>query len=712
MSGVVKAVSNAIGSVVKGVGKVVSSIGKTVVNTVKGALSNPIGTIAKVAAISTGQLWALPIIDGAQVLANGGSLGDALKTGAISAASTWVMSPTGGNLAGTFSSALGNETLGSVAANALRGGTTSALTGGNFAEGALQGGLQAGVAGGVNALGVNDWIKNSALGAGLGATGAQIATNALTGGLKSALTGGDVGAGITGGVTGSLFNQAGQGLSNLNRTVSSWFNSDNEALKESATAMAMTQDEGAKAYQEYNDLSNSYEATVKPLYDEVMTHKNALDTNADLYNQTSEEINELVKNYNDAEARGDTAEMERISALYDAKSEELDKIYGAYEKANADLEASYAKYETTNSDIQNRANELRSVVENTDEKMAQLQAEGQAREDQANLEAFQNASAGQGIFDTASNEQIFDDGSSITTFDDGTSIVKDADGTMFSYDANGQLFTADNKLAPQGTAPKGEANAWAKTLQGFAKAGAGIGASMIGGGMHAPTGQGTSTVGGAMGANALANQESDEATPTIISNQQPSEDFDLFGFLKGGSKLTYIPGVTDVLGFKPENTEYLNYTGGTQTPLGSSDNSESVPPSIYDIDFNNTNTTDTADQDMNNNYLDYGGQYVDSDYAEGGHVPEFYSEGGASYVGTRDGDGTQDKVPAMLSSNEYVIPAQVVSMLGNGSPDKGAGVLDQFVRAIREHKRSHNSDELEPDSLGPLGYLQQAMKGA
>jgi len=64
--------------------KVVTPVLKTVESTVKAALSDPIGTIARVAAYATGQLWAIPLIDGASVLAKGGNLGDALKTAAIS----------------------------------------------------------------------------------------------------------------------------------------------------------------------------------------------------------------------------------------------------------------------------------------------------------------------------------------------------------------------------------------------------------------------------------------------------------------------------------------------------------------------------------------------------------------------------------------------------------------------------------------------------
>ena len=88
------------------------------------------------------------------------------------------------------------------------------------------------------------------------------------------------------------------------------------------------------------------------------------------------------------------------------------------------------------------------------------------------------------------------------------------------------------------------------------------------------------------------------------------------------------------------------------------------------------------------------------------HVPEFYSEGGLRHTYVQgDGDGTSDSVPAMLANGEFVIPADVVSSLGNGSNDSGSKVLDEFLKTIREHKTKHESDKLPPDSKGPLAYL-------
>lgn len=121
-----------------------------------------------------------------------------------------------------------------------------------------------------------------------------------------------------------------------------------------------------------------------------------------------------------------------------------------------------------------------------------------------------------------------------------------------------------------------------------------------------------------------------------------------------------------------------------------------------------------------NNYIDhnfdsnYAPQMANGGQTHGGgleHIPEFYSEGGLNnrYVKGR-GDGTSDDVPAMLANGEFVIPADVVSGLGNGSNDSGAKILDEFLKVIRRDKRAASPDKLPADSKGPQAYLLQAKR--
>jgi hypothetical protein len=97
-----------------------------------------------------------------------------------------------------------------------------------------------------------------------------------------------------------------------------------------------------------------------------------------------------------------------------------------------------------------------------------------------------------------------------------------------------------------------------------------------------------------------------------------------------------------------------------------------------------------------------------------GHNPQFFSEGGLNAMENRyvsgEGDGTSDSIPAMLANGEFVIPADVVSSLGNGSNDSGASILDEFLKTIRDHKTRAGKNGLPPDSKGALGYLLEAKR--
>lgn len=73
------------------------------------------------------------------------------------------------------------------------------------------------------------------------------------------------------------------------------------------------------------------------------------------------------------------------------------------------------------------------------------------------------------------------------------------------------------------------------------------------------------------------------------------------------------------------------------------------------------------------------------------------------------GTGTSDSIPAKLSDGEYVIDAQTVSMLGNGSSDAGADKLDKMREEIRKQKGSALAKgKFAPDAKAPLSYMKGA----
>lgn len=95
-------------------------------------------------------------------------------------------------------------------------------------------------------------------------------------------------------------------------------------------------------------------------------------------------------------------------------------------------------------------------------------------------------------------------------------------------------------------------------------------------------------------------------------------------------------------------------------------------------------------------------------YAEGGSTG--YSHGGeprSSFAVGGPGDGREDKIPAMLSDGEYVMDAETVAMLGNGSNKAGANMLDKFRVNVRKQKgRKLAKGKFSDDAKMPEQYLK------
>jgi len=70
------------------------------------------------------------------------------------------------------------------------------------------------------------------------------------------------------------------------------------------------------------------------------------------------------------------------------------------------------------------------------------------------------------------------------------------------------------------------------------------------------------------------------------------------------------------------------------------------------------------------------------------------------------GDGQSDDIPAMLADGEYVIDAETVAQIGNGSNKAGAKALDKFREEIRKHKRSAPLDKIPPKTKALTSYLK------
>jgi len=113
------------------------------------------------------------------------------------------------------------------------------------------------------------------------------------------------------------------------------------------------------------------------------------------------------------------------------------------------------------------------------------------------------------------------------------------------------------------------------------------------------------------------------------------------------------------------------------------------------------------------------------EFAQGGGISSLAYGGEAAPVGFAnkafegmvpgDGTGMSDDVPfsiegnqpALLSRDEYVLPADIVSQLGDGSSGAGADMLDNFISQVRQTKYGNTQ---QPAPVGPqlmTGLMRQ-----
>lgn len=91
-----------------------------------------------------------------------------------------------------------------------------------------------------------------------------------------------------------------------------------------------------------------------------------------------------------------------------------------------------------------------------------------------------------------------------------------------------------------------------------------------------------------------------------------------------------------------------------------------------------------------------------------------YPPGGDPIYGNRggyargNGSGREDLIEAMLSDGEYVMDAETVALLGDGSNDAGARRLDEMREELRKHKgKNLSKGKFSHDAKNPMQYLKK-----
>ena len=70
-------------------------------------------------------------------------------------------------------------------------------------------------------------------------------------------------------------------------------------------------------------------------------------------------------------------------------------------------------------------------------------------------------------------------------------------------------------------------------------------------------------------------------------------------------------------------------------------------------------------------------------------------------------DGAEGKpVPAKIADGEFVLPEAFVTALGGGDNKRGAHMLDEMRENLRQHKRSAPTSKIPPKAKSPLDYLK------
>jgi hypothetical protein len=115
---------------------------------------------------------------------------------------------------------------------------------------------------------------------------------------------------------------------------------------------------------------------------------------------------------------------------------------------------------------------------------------------------------------------------------------------------------------------------------------------------------------------------------------------------------------------------------------------------------------------VNRQYTPNYAGYAGAGYAEGGitDIDQDYARGGIAGLLKGRGDGMSDSIratiadkqPARLADGEFVVPADVVSHLGNGSTDAGAKHLYKMMDKVR-HARTGTKKQGRQIAAG--GYL-------
>lgn len=733
VGGAVDAVGDVTQAVVDTAGSVVESVGKTVDKVIDTAVNDPIGTIAKVAAVATGQFELLPAISAADTIAHGGDLGQALESAAISYAAPAVGGAIGSELAdtafGQFVANLGESTgIESLPAAVTRGlGTAATTTGAELLRGqSLEDSLAKGVTGGIGA-GVGSVVSAEADTGGEGTNTldkslGNVANATTTAALRNQNAYNAAVNSTAGNIVGAGINAAGSGIASLNAdTDKTAEETKAQEAKPPAAVLAsaneVVSDSGLTPTQEAikNMKSEVQEQTPeqKALVDQLVKA---------LYPEEAKQEEEAKKKEDAATGNIVDEDGRLTNFAVNPETGDLYKPLGTNEFGDKfvpvlpsqDYVGSEAMVNptVTSALLGDQEGDYPQKVETApDGSTVVTEADG-----------TQHIFNVDGTVDVINPDgsKVNEAGDKTVTYDDGSTITTHADGTVTSTEAT------DTQYVPEEEKKKSNLDNLSAALLG--------GASSVGSAIGNNAGNllgGAALIGGAA---ALANSLNESpATPVPQSNAfwdttpiAPVIEGRAYGQhmispiykAEGGLlSLTPPPYMQSPLqnqqyptgdipqqsaGSQPQQAYgQMPYTEPDQNQFGQM-KPQYIQPTISDGNHLSLNQPNNYNADQTNSVNMYAGGGMPIAMNNGG-LPSLshlggYSDGGRMLKGP--GDGMSDDIPATiagrqparLANEEFVIPADVVSHLGNGSSEAGAKVLYDMMSRIRK-ARTGNSKQ-------------------
>ena len=140
---------------------------------------------------------------------------------------------------------------------------------------------------------------------------------------------------------------------------------------------------------------------------------------------------------------------------------------------------------------------------------------------------------------------------------------------------------------------------------------------------------------------------------------------------------------------------YNIYDDGTSDPFVIPDRLRTAAPITTPVPNNPAGPAMYVPDDMR---FAEGGAFAAKGYARGSSRDSFAVDG--------PGTGRSDDIPAVLSDGEYVIDAETVALLGDGSSKAGAKKLDEMRVKVRKHKgRNLAKGKFSVNAKRPEKYL-------